>query len=558
MKIAICTTFPSFYWDICAAEMLAGIRAHWPEEVKVYIQLDRGMETNEFNSLDQKIVSLVGPDRSFISADWEQEQIEFVERWKWHRPESYMDDVVRFSHKVFALEKCADAIKDDYDYLIWLDADVITKKPVTFEWLQSVLPKGEQVISYLGRQAVKYSECGWVAYNLKAGAYDLLKSMKDVYVNDEFKEWKNGWTDCHILDRCAASLDKLNLSDGVDDSVDIDVWPRTILAEKMVHRKGRRKIVAAENREKVQQKPSVTDMSTLKIQTRNCVDHEKICGNIKENLSQIRLWATVCKPTGRDVVICSAGPSLSAYVDEIKQRREQGAIIVAVKHALETLAMHKIKPDYCVLLDPRPHVEKFVQKPDRDVVYLVSSMVDPSVVKTLNDNKCTVLGYHAFVNAGENELLIHSDMPISGGSATSTRTIGMFADLFGEKTFHLYGYDLCHYSKPNLFEKNEDGQPRYLEETLGVHSYGQQYITRTFWTEGQFLAQAQELRNLSKDRKDINLKFYGDGIPAWMANHQSLAEKYVEEYNRSLEKLRENAPYLEQLTNASLGRNKPS
>jgi len=557
MRIAICTTFPNYYWDICAAEMLAGIRAYWPEDIKVYVQLDKQTTKEEFDALDRKIVTILGPDRSFIAADWEDDQVAFVERWKDHKPKSYMDDVVRFSHKVFALEKCADAIKDEVDYLIWLDADVITKKAVTYDWLKDVLPTSGQVVSYLGRENVGYSECGWVAYNLKAGGYELLKSMRDVYINDTFKNWKNGWTDCHVLDRSMKG-DVKNLSFDVDDSKDMDVWPRTKLAEKMVHRKGARKLQAAENKvNQTKPEPRVTDIGNMQIKTRNCIDHEKICANVKENISQIRLWATVCKPTGREVVICAAGPSLPFYIEQIRQKKAEGAIIVAVKHALETLALHKIKPDYCVLLDPRGHVEKFIRTPDNDVVYLVASMVDPSVVRTLNDNKCTVLGYHAFVNAGENAYLIHTDLPVSGGSATSTRSIGIFADLFGEKTFHLYGYDLCHYAKPDFTEKNEDGQSKYLEETMGVYTYGQKYVTRTFWTEGQFLAQAQELRNLYKDRKDIILNIHGDGIPAWMVKHQALFEKYLNEYNASLEDLRLNAPTLEQITNASIRRNQP-
>ena len=160
-KIAACVTFPNSMWNICAAEMLQSFAQHWPKDIKLFIQLDE-QSPESFENLNNAIVSILGEDRSMIASAWEQDQKDFMARWKDHKPESYMFDVVKFSHKVFALEKAAAAIKDEYDYLIWLDSDVITKQPVTYEWLKEVLPGEDEVCSYLGREGW-YSECGWVA-----------------------------------------------------------------------------------------------------------------------------------------------------------------------------------------------------------------------------------------------------------------------------------------------------------------------------------------------------------------------------------------------------------
>lgn len=548
-KIAVVTSFPYDYFNLCAAEMLASFKQNWPEDIKIFIQLDE-LSPEQHKELNNNIVTILGEDRTFIASLWDKEQKEFLERWREYEPGNYMFDVVRFSHKVFAVEKCADALKDSYDYMIWLDADVITNKRLSHDWLKDVLPAKKELCSYLGRNKednlINYSECGFVAYNLKAGAYAYIKQMKEYYTTDKFKEIHEGWTDCHVFDAVFKDAKKKNLSEGVKGT---DVWPFTRLGEKMEHRKGNRKV---QKKVTPPMKPdnSVVDINKMQIKTKNCLDHDKIVANVKKNLSQIRNWITLAKPTDREIVICAAGPSLPEYIDDIKERQKNGALVVAVKHSLETLKRHNVKPWACVLLDPRQHVEAFIKKPDPDVIYFVASMCDPTVVKTLNDNKCTVVGYHALVNAGEVNELIGSDLPVSGGSATSTRSLAIFADMFGYRDFHLYGYDLCHYSKPNMEEKTEDGNQKYLEVNLGTYTYGNKYITKTFWTEGQFLAQSNELKDLCKDRKDLNINIYGDGIAGWIYKHTMLYERYKQEYNENIEKQRAVAPTMEDLINA--------
>ncbi len=554
MKIAVCTTFPNSQFQVCAAEMLASFKQFWPEDVKIYIQLDEQPQ-EEFKKLNNDIVTILGEDRCYIAGMFEKEQKEFIEKWKGYHPESYLFDVVKFSHKVFALEKCADAIKDDIDYLIWLDADVITKQFVTYEWLKEVLPNDDQVISYLGREGF-YSECGWVAYNLKNNGVELLNIMVKEYlnsVNGDFSSYPNGFTDCHVMDKCASGIRKKNLSPFYKkNDTDINVWPHSKLAERMTHRKGNRKNIAAENRNKpAEQKNGIINSDDMRVKTRNCLDHGKIKSNVATNLGQIRAWATLCKnDPDAEIVMCAAGPSLVDHIEEIKALQSTGAKVVAVKHAIDTLKTHGVKPWAVVLLDPRGHVEGFVKKPDTDCVYFVASMCDPSVVKALNDAKACVIGYHAYVNAGETELMIPADLPVSGGSATSTRSIGLFGDMFGIKKFHLFGYDLSYQQEPNMEEKTADGQLKYMKLSIGTQTYKGKNISRTFWTEGQFLAQSNEIKDLYNKRKDIDIIIYGDGMAAWLWKHHKLYKKFQEEYNHNLELKRQGTPSLEEYINA--------
>lgn len=557
-SIAVCTTFPASQFDVCAAEMLASFKKHWSEDIKIYIQLDES-PASDFDTLNNKIIDIVGDDRAFIAGQFDKDQKEFMERWKDHKPKSYLDDVVKWSHKVFSLEKCADAIKDDIDILIWLDADVISKEKIDREWLEQSLPGSKEICSYLGRDTI-YPECGFVAYNLKAGGYDLLKSMRDVYIQDRFVDYKKGVTDCHIF---IAELKKRpeeskNLSpDFKYERDDLHVWLQTKLADRFEHRKGQRKVTDSGKPQPKQKQPNgnqIVDSDNLNIKTRNCLDHEKICGNIRENKSQIRNWATLCKPTPtkiyadvfEDIIICAAGPSLADHIEQIKEMQSNGAKVIAVKHAIDTLKTHNIKPWAVVLLDPRGHVEDFVKTPDPDPYYFVASMCDPNVVKTLNQHGCKVIGYHALVNAGETAEFLPGELPVGGGSATTTRSIGLFADMFGFKSFHIFGCDLCHYQKPDMNEKLTDGQLKYMELSLGTYTHNNKYITRTFWTEGQFLAQSNELKALYKDRKDIQIAVHGNGIAGWLHKHYNLHQKYILDYKTKLDRKRNGTPYIDE------------
>ncbi len=254
---------------------------------------------------------------------------------------------------------------------------------------------------------------------------------------------------------------------------------------------------------------------------------------IKENLGLIRNWAQFCKPHDESVVIASAGPSLNPH--DLKQWAERGTKIVCVKHAIDRLKGWGIKPWACILLDPRPHVEGFVKSPDKDVIYFVASMVHPSVTKTLIDAGCTVIGYHASVGAEEGKVLNNKEMMVSGGSATATRSIALLSDWLGFKDFHIYGMDLCHFEKPDFTVKNEDNNLKFMELTMQTPSAGNKQVSRTFWTEGQFLAQAQEVHDLYKTGHGFKIRIYGPGLAAWQYDNWLLYEEWARDYKKRID-----------------------
>lgn len=527
VKIAVCTTFPAHYWNICAEEMVRTFNDYWPEECTLFIGLDQ-LADAEYQDMYKKIenVSKAGRDY-FVSNNFSPEQQTFLDNTKDDLSKPYRFHAARFSYKVFALQQVArHAEQEGYDYLIWLDADVITKKPLPLEKLMEWLPdKG--TVSAMWRKDAPHSECSFVGYNADC-MVSVLDKMVSYYTTGKVFEL-SGWTDCDVLDDVTKDMPRKNLTIGIPGW---HVMPQIEMGQYLEHRKGNRKITAKEQ----PANSKAIGLNDVHIKTRNCVEDDTIKNNIRENLYQIRKWVQPLPYNDEEIVICSAGESLSR--SDILPFYEKGTKIVAVKHAVDRLTEWGIKPWACILLDPRPHVEKFVQKPDRDIIYFVSSMVHPSVVKSLYENKCKVFGYHAHVNAGEAEVLRPGDYMVSGGSATATRGISLLNECLGFQKFHLFGYDLCHFGKPEKQVLLPDGNPQYIEITLQELGWGSKVFKKTFWTEGQFLAQARELADLYKGENPLNIIVYGDGIAGWSYKNFKAYKEWGDKFRSVLNDLR--------------------
>lgn len=530
MKIAICTTFPLNYptWEEC----LSSLDAYWPKDADLFVTLDK-VTPEEFLCTQEHINELMPSGREFfVSNNWSAEKEAFFKRNTDSPDLPYRFQVCKFSHKVFALYETMRHCKQegDYDCIVWLDADVITKNNMPID-LGDLRPKTGDFVSYLGRFNAPHSECGFMVFH-KSG-YEIIEKMHEMYVDDSVLSL-SGWTDCDVFDHVTKDFAKTNLS---SDIKGWHVFPESPCGKYMEHRKGQRKIALPKPA-----KSKTIMANNLDIKTRNCLPNDKIQTNIKENLKLIKNWTDYVQPHDEDVVVCSAGQSLS--YNDIKPWADKGVKVITVKHAIDRLKSWGIKPWACVLLDPRPHVEGFVKKPDKDVIYFVASMVDPSVVKTLLDNDCHVVGYHAFVGAGEDKILEPGTMMVSGGSATATRCIGLLHECLGFKNIHCYGYDLCYFTKPDMNAKHDDGTQKYIEVTLTALGWGGKPQNRTFWTEGQFLAQAKELHDLYKSPLGFNIYLYGFGIAAWQRDCFEQYKAYVDKANLDIDTMKFNSKTL--------------
>lgn len=557
-KIVVVTTFPNAAWQSYAKTMVVSFCEFWPKDMDFFVSLDSDVldldklprEEQQKLPVHQVIQELSSLPRQIhasprYSPDLEKFLLRHQERLK---AEQYQKDFrkcyIRFAHKVFAMNFVLDEAANfcpDAEYLVWLDADVMTKGPVSQADIESWLP-GDKIASYLGRTGGWTSETGFIAFNLKEGGREFLRTWKSLYEQDKPLEWEDH-TDAYAFDRVREEFNAANgkdvfrnLSEGIEGR---DVFEKTQLGKLLEHFKGPRKKDMPRVADQAQPM-NVMDVNAMPIITKNCVNHDVIKANVTRNLQVIQNWLQPCRPTDEEVVLCSAGPSLS--VDEIRPFYDRGVKIVAVKHAMDTLISAGIIPWACILLDPRQHVANFVKYPHPDVHYFAASMVDPEVTSHLRKLGRSLWGYHAHVGAEETKIIPYGHHIINGGSATATRGITLLAELLGFRKMHLFAYDACYFKKPDLSELKESGKKKYEEMTLQTPTWGGKLAVRTFWTEGQFLAQVNEFRHLYMDDETLELHTYGDGAIPWMHKHQMKFKAWLKERSKRRDENTMNAP----------------
>jgi len=245
----------------------------------------------------------------------------------------------------------------------------------------------------------------------------------------------------------------------------------------------------------------------LVIKTKNCVPNEEIHRNIHYSMPKIDRWIVECKPHTGLAVLVSSGPTFENHLEDIRQYASgvRDGFIVTVKHAHDTLIEKGIIPWACILLDPRDHVQDFIENPHPDVIYFVASMCHPTTLDRLLSSGAKVWGYHAHVGADEEKVLREygKQIMVGGGSTSAVRGISVLHCL-GFRRYHLYGYDSCYYEKPDFSLKTKTGAQKYYEvEVLG----------RKFWSDSELIAQAQDFEKLIKTERDFQeMEVFGEGM----------------------------------------------
>ena len=251
------------------------------------------------------------------------------------------------------------------------------------------------------------------------------------------------------------------------------------------------------------------------VKTRNCVPDKNIQANIKYNTTLNDNVLVECAKHDELAVMISGGPSFKDHLKEIKRlSRRKNVRTVCVKHSHDPLIEAGIIPWGCMLLDPRPHVQDFIENPHPDVIYFVASMCHPSTMDRLLERKAKIWTYHAHVGAGEERAIPKGQIMISGGSTSAIRGIAVLNAL-GFRRFRLYGYDSCYFEKPDMKERTKTGQQKYIE----VEAAG-----RKFWTDTELLAQAQDFDKVLELERDLDIEVIGDGMIAhvWQVKRRLL------------------------------------
>lgn len=243
-------------------------------------------------------------------------------------------------------------------------------------------------------------------------------------------------------------------------------------------------------------------MIPLAIQCQNYGTPEANSANIRSALARglPAITPGLCRHDGTFVVVGS-GPSMPAFVDEIREERSHGRPICAVKGAHDFLCEAGIPPDLFICVDPRDRRENIKYAND-ETIYLMASRCDPLMFDRLKDKK--VMLWHSFGSMQEAEA--YKGHPAIGGGSTSGMRAITVGYVMGFRKFVLYGMDSC--LAPDRKTK------RFTGEEAGSVFEVQVGEGPKFWCNGAMAQQAKEFQELFTTFPDIQIQAKGDGLIA--------------------------------------------
>ncbi len=230
---------------------------------------------------------------------------------------------------------------------------------------------------------------------------------------------------------------------------------------------------------------------------------EELQSNIKSALAR-QLPELAPAPTAHDgtFVCVASGWSMPSFIDDIRQQRDMGRPIVAIKAAHDFLMDNGITPDLWINLDPRDRTDG-VRKHNDHTVYMVASRCPPVTFDHLKGRK--ILLWHSWSDGEEHKALGAGKLAVGGGTTSGLRAINI-GYLLGYRKFVLYGYDSCN---------DAEGRKRFTGELSGPTM--DVYVgesRRKFVCNGAMAQQAKEFQMIFAIMSDIEVEAKGDGLIA--------------------------------------------
>ncbi len=190
MKHCVITTFHPAGYEAYGKRCISSFLKYWPQDVPLIIYPENVEVSTPENRVKQIDPLTCLPELQEFKARYKDNPFaNGINPIKPQYTKSFRWDAIRFSNKVFAVTDAIRRYKDQYDQLIWLDADTITHTPVPLPFLRKIAPRKNQLAAYLNRRG--HPECGWVGYNLNhPKILYFAQRFEQIYLTGEFLTFK--------------------------------------------------------------------------------------------------------------------------------------------------------------------------------------------------------------------------------------------------------------------------------------------------------------------------------------------------------------------------------
>lgn len=239
------TSFDYLKHKSFAADCLNSFEKYWPENVRMDAYVQNSPSCWLRRSIDNRlqIFDFEAVKSFYVFANKFKEIADTKSGFRY--------DAIRFAHKIFAIREALDTTAAEF--VIWIDADVSTTRPVTLDFLHTLCSKS-QYLSFLGREhianpALRYPECGFMIFNTKHPDHNPFWELLRRYYDEGNLFALREWHDSYVINQCRLACEReLGTSNfditslGLRDISDpAHVFVASVLGEYMDHRKGNRK-----------------------------------------------------------------------------------------------------------------------------------------------------------------------------------------------------------------------------------------------------------------------------------------------------------------------------
>ena len=296
MKIKVITSYKPGTWNEFAKRGIDSMAEQFPKEIDIVLYCEEPQPKNvntrikciDLNTAEPELFNFKNKHKNDPVANGKLQQIEGGIRrspelqtlgGQDKNKESFLWDAVRFANKVFCI---VNAVRNsaEYDYVLWLDADTFTFRPVPMDFFENILP-ADTMLTYLGREnpilndGGVYPECGFVGYNLRhPEIQNFVNDWEQLYITDDvFKllEWHDSFIFWHLNKKYKKekNIKVNNIGKGVKGH---HVFINSELGLYMDHMKGKRKQAGTSGKNDLRipitleywkQRPVVTDWKTF-------------------------------------------------------------------------------------------------------------------------------------------------------------------------------------------------------------------------------------------------------------------------------------------------------